>query len=302
MGYSFFYFNISASMETTISNGMITARIAHKGAELTSLYNQATRLEYIWRADPKFWPKSSPILFPIVGALKAGTYTVNGRSFQLPRHGFARDRVFEIESSSAGKVTFLLKDDDATREVYPFAFQLRLVYEVNQFELSVSYRVTNPAGDLLYFSVGGHPAFSVPVVEGTRYEDYYLKFNSAEKAKRWPISKEGLIEEKPEPFFDGDRLPLTHELFYKDALVFKDLQSTQISIRSTKHTHGLDFNFHGFPFFGIWAFKDADFVCLEPWCGIADSVSHDGQLKNKEGIIELASGGDWSRTWSVDTY
>jgi galactose mutarotase-like enzyme len=290
-------------MVTTISNGQLTARISRGGAELTSLFNNALRLEYMWAADARYWAKSSPILFPIVGALKGGSYIFNGKNYRLSRHGFARDWIFDVESQEPSTITFLLRDDEDTRTIYPFPFELRLIYSLDGFQLNVTYEVVNPSDEKLLFSIGGHPAFKVPLIPGTVYEDYFLKFDQQETSSRWPITRDGLIDKSSKPFFNSSNiLPLTRELFFEDAVVLKDLKSSTISIRSNKHTHGLDFSFPGFPYFGIWAFKDADFVCLEPWCGIADSVTHDQRLENKEGIIALAGNSRWEKTWTVKCY
>jgi galactose mutarotase-like enzyme len=164
----------------------------------------------------------------------------------------------------------------------------------------VRYEIFNVTDNEMYFSVGGHPAFKLPLVNGTSYDDYYLEFNKKEDAGRWPISKEGLIELDPQSLLTNtSHLPLSKQLFQQDALVFKQLQSDIVSLRSDKSPHGLDFHFNGFPFLGIWAAKNADFICIEPWCGIADSVDSDQQLKNKEGIIHLAPREKFSRSWSV---
>jgi galactose mutarotase-like enzyme len=290
-------------MITQISNGLITAGIKHKGAELISLFNHAVGLEYMWQADPKFWPKTSPVLFPVVGGLKNNSFLYDNKFYNLPRHGFARDQVFDLTEKEPAKAVFVLTNSTETTLQYPFKFELKIIYSLEQFGLTVMYQVSNPMETELLFSLGAHPAFRVPLVEGTAYDDYYLKFQVYETSDRWPISKDGLIESQSQPFLkDQDRLPLKRELFYQDALVLKDLKSSSIMVRSEKHTHGIDFTFEGFPFFGIWAFKNADFVCLEPWCGIADSVNHDQRLDQKEGIINLGGGETWVRTWSVKCY
>jgi galactose mutarotase-like enzyme len=290
-------------MSVRISNGMLTAQISEKGAEIISLYHNALRLEYIWQRDPAYWEKSSPILFPIVGALKDGKYFFEEHEYTLPRHGFARDHVFEVASRDAASATFILRDNASTRIAYPFEFELRLIYELDHFQLRVRYEVYNPSAGKMYFSIGGHPAFKVPLIDGTSFDDYFLRTEKKESSRRWPVSPEGLIGPAPEIFLqNSDIIPLSHQLFSSDALVFKDLQSRVMSLRSHKHGHGLDFSFPGFPFFGIWSFKNADFVCLEPWCGIADSISHDQNLVGKEGIIELNGGESWLKSWSVNCY
>jgi galactose mutarotase-like enzyme len=177
-----------------------------------------------------------------------------------------------------------------------------LRYTLQHNSITCTYEVHNTGTDALLFSVGAHPAFAVPNVKDTEYDDYYLQFNKTETLQRWKLDN-GLIADHSETLTTPNgQLNLQHRLFYEDAIVLKNLQSNTITLGSTKHAHGFNFIFNGFDFFGIWAAKDAPFVCLEPWCGIADSVNHNQQLKNKEGIIELAAGAHWQRSWTVETF
>lgn len=290
-------------MSVVLENHILKVSIHEKGAELFSVFNKKTQLEYMWSGDPAFWGKTSPVLFPIVGTLKKDTFFHNDRSFSLSRHGFARDKVFDIESKTIDHVTFRMESSIDTLSRFPFSFALRITYQIKDNLLTVLYDVVNEGNHTMYFSLGAHPAFKVPLVEATSYEDYFLEFNTTENAAAWEISPEGLITNVTKPVLqNASRLSLKKELFYKDALVFKNLKSDSISIKSTRHQHGLDFAFAGFPFFGIWAAKDADFVCLEPWCGIADATNHNQQLVSKEGIQHLDAGKSWSRNWSIKCF
>lgn len=287
----------------TIENDQLSVSINAKGAELQRIYSKDYQLEYMWSGDPAFWGKHSPILFPVVGTLKKDQYYFHDKAYQLSRHGFAREMEFSASNQNAASIVFTLESNEKTLANYPFAFRLDIVYELVQNILKVSYHVSNPGQSDLYFSVGGHPAFKCPLTEGTEYDDYYLEFNQAEEAGRWPISADGLIENKPvELLKKTNRLPLTKALFQKDALVFKGLASNHISLKSDETTHGLSMDFTGFPYLGIWAAKNADFVCIEPWCGIADSVNSDQQLVDKEGIETLAPGKIFERAWTVTIY
>lgn len=287
----------------TIENEFLKVIINAKGAELQSIFHKTHLLEYMWSGDSSFWAKKSPVLFPIVGTLKNDTYFYNNKPYKLGRHGFARDMEFETENQIAGSITFVLKSNETTLQHFPFLFEFYIKYSIEKNDLTVTYTVKNISGNEMYFSVGAHPAFKVPIVEGTIYSDYYLEFNEDETLARWPISPEGLIEKKPEPFLIAKNiLPLSKELFYKDALVFKFPTSSMVSLRSDKTNHGLDFNFSEFPFLGIWAAKNADFVCIEPWCGIADSVDTNQQIKDKEGINKLNAGETFERSWKVSFY
>ncbi|BAV09152.1 Galactose mutarotase [Filimonas lacunae] len=286
-----------------LENELLKVAIATKGAELQSIVRKDNGIEYMWSGDAQYWGKKSPVLFPIVGGLKKNEYIYNLNTYPLSRHGFARDMEFTVTEQSAHSATFSLKNDEDTYKVYPFHFTFSIRYQLENDTVSVTYQVQNDGKENLLFSVGGHPAFAVPQVEGSSYEDYYLEFSETENAGRWPLSAEGLIESAPIPVLQNTNiLPLTKSLFYGDALVFKQLQSKKVSLLSKTHAHGLHFTLEGFPFLGIWAAKDANFVCIEPWCGIADGVYASGNLLEKEGINNLSPKTTFTRTWSVTLF
>lgn len=287
----------------TIENEYLSASINEKGAELTSLVYKPSGQEYMWNADPAYWAKHSPVLFPIVGTLKNNTFVYKNKSYQLSRHGFARDKEFEVTAQTADSISLTLQDDSETLKIYPFQFQFSLIYMLEEKTLSVTYLVKNVNNGDMYFSVGGHPAFKLPLAEGLAYDDYYLRFSATENVGRWPISPDGLLEEVPVDLLSNtNRLPLSKKLFAKDALVIKSLASTEVALKSDKDEAGFTFNFDGFPYLGIWAAKDADFVCIEPWCGIADPVNASQKIEEKEGIIMLNKGAHFERTWSVEIH
>ncbi len=293
-------------MNTTLhhlSNEFLDITIADLGAELQNIIHKENGLDYMWSGDPAYWAKKSPVLFPIVGGLKNSTYSFEGKSYTLNRHGFARESMFVVSAKTNNSISFLLQSDEATLALYPFHFHFIVTYTLVQYSLEVNYLVKNTGDQNMYFSVGAHPAFAVPLTPNTTYTDYSLHFSKKEESGRWPLSPEGLIKTIPEKMFAGtDQLPLTKELFFEDALVYKDLQSTSISIRSDKTPHGLTVHYEGFPYMGIWAFKQANFVCIEPWCGIADSDNSNGELVDKEGIIKLSPQEIFQRSWFVEVF
>jgi galactose mutarotase-like enzyme len=287
-------------MTLIIENDVLRVGIKTHGAELDSIRHKDHQLDYLWQGDAAFWGKKSPILFPIVGTLKDNRFDYDGKTYHLPRHGFARDKTFVVEHQSADKATFLLVSDEESLKIYPFAFELRLHYALIDNTLKVTYDVKNTGDGAMYFSIGGHPAFRVPLVEKTTYTDYFIELNTATTSGRYPLSKDGLLELNPNPFLQNtDTIPLHPSLFYEDAVVLKHLSATSMAIRSDKTPHGLHMTFEGFPYFGIWAAKDAPFVCLEPWCGFSDSVNTTQDLTEKEGIHKLARGACFERAWAV---
>ena len=286
-----------------LENEVLKVQVAEKGAELQSIVNKIFDIDYLWNGNPALWAKHSPVLFPIIGNLKNNTYSYLGKSYQLPRHGFARDMDFEVEKQSRQEIVFLLKSNSETKKNYPFDFEFRIRYQISGDELSTEYIVSNTGNSLLIFSVGGHPAFRVPLTTDTVFSDYHLKFDETENLPRWPISKDGLIVPQPIPLLeDTNRLSLSKSLFYQDALVFKYPASSEISLLSARTPRGLRFQMGEFPFLGIWSARDADFVCIEPWCGIADSVNSNQQLEQKEGIEKLSPGKLFSRQWRIKTF
>lgn len=284
-----------------IENENIRASINPLGAELVSLLKLDDHTEYMWDANPAFWGKTSPVLFPIVGGLKNDTYIFEGKEYKLPRHGFARTMLFEVESQTENSAVFLLKNNQETKKVYPFEFELRLIYTVSGNQLELKYEVRNPSEKPLWFSVGGHPAFKCPIENGLSYDDYFLEFDQPENFERWPLNSEGLVLDSPiEISKNTNKLMLAKELFYDDALVFKHLKSDCVILKSKKSSKTLKFTFKNFPYLGIWAAKNADFVCIEPWCGIADSADTNQNLETKEGIISLESKGVIEKSFSIE--
>jgi len=289
-------------MEIYIESEYIRASFVSKGAELQRITGVDSGTEYLWSGDANYWPKFSPILFPIVGALKENCYQFEGENYSLPRHGFARDMEFKVEKISELEILFTLTQCEKTLKIYPFEFELRLRYQILGASLHCTYEVINPSKKELLFSIGGHPAFAVPLANQGSYTDYFLQFNADDELTYYHI-EENLVSNKTSVLkLEENKLFLKHNLFYDDALVIKNLKSTCISLRSTKNDNGIHFKFEDFPYFGIWAAKDADFVCLEPWCGLADTKNHNQQLKDKEGIITLSPYREWQRSWQVTCF
>ena len=154
-----------------IENDTLIVNIESRGAEIKSILNKREGIEYIWGGDPAFWSKTSPVLFPVVGALKDNTYWYNSQSFHLPRHGFAREKEFKIQDQKVASITFFIESDPQTLELYPFPFELSITYNLEGNALLVTYLVKNRGKEIMLFSLGGHPAFKVPLVENTEYED-----------------------------------------------------------------------------------------------------------------------------------
>lgn len=266
-------------MLTTITKSGLTATIDTKGAELVSLKNTITHREYIWEGNPDFWGKHSPVLFPIVGTLKNGSYHYDGQTYELSRHGFARDCEFRLIDHQSDKAVFSLQSNSETLKKFPFGFELQLSYTLTDNRLVVGYNVINHESFAMPFSIGGHPAFALP----QPFDSYALQFEQPETLSSYELENDLVSNKTNQIATNNGTLPLTYSLFEKDALIFKNLASKTITILENQEPL-LRFDFGDFPNFGIWTKPGAPFLCLEPWLGYSDPVDANGELTQKEAI------------------
>jgi len=285
---------------TILQNKKLKVSFNELGAELVSLINIETGKEIIWEGNPEFWGGQSPVLFPTVGALKDDKYIYEGETHVMPRHGFARKKFFEVKSSSESEVVFKLNSDEETLKFYPFEFSLEITYVLNENKLTVSYNVKNKSQKEMYFSLGAHPGFAIDTKNGLKYDDYEIAFSNDEKLEIHPLI-DNLISKKTKTIdLENKTLPLSYELFSKDALVMTKMKSKELILRNNQNNHQVIFTFSNFPYFGIWAAKNADFVCLEPWQGIADLEDHNQELAEKFGILKLEKSEEWNADWAIE--
>ena len=281
-------------MITSISNSKLTAQIKHLGAELCSLKNN-TNTEFIWKGNPDFWGKHSPVLFPIVGTLKNNSYLLENEAYQLSRHGFARDLEFELLESEYNSLLFSLKANDVTLTNFPFEFELKIKYTLLDKKLIVQYEVINNSNKKMPFSIGAHPAFSLP----SGFENYSLEFSDIENPEYY-LLKNGLISDQTETLNINDQiLSLTFKTFDNDALVFKTLKSKTITILENSKPY-IKVDFKNFPNLGIWTVQNANFICIEPWFGYSDTINSNGEILEKEGIIILEKNESFKTEFSIE--
>lgn len=277
-------------MSIQIENQHIIATFSEVGAELISLKSKESHLEYIWQADPAFWARHAPVLFPIVGRLKEDQYEYQGKTYPMSQHGFARDAIFEVISHKEEEVVFQLSSSEQTRAVYPFDFVLTLSFELTGTGVVAKYHVENTGQEEMYFSIGGHPAFNLPLEEGLTFEDYYIHFSPRKSRLSLPLEGAYInLAEKTLGQTNTD-IDLNRELFAKDALIYETKGVNSYSIRSDKSPHSVTLTYNDMPYVGIWSPypNEAPFVCIEPWCGIADTQDASGLLNEKLGINQLA--------------
>lgn len=279
-------------MMYTLQNEQLTAGFRHTGAELRSLVDNQTQLEYMWSGDPAVWNGVAPNLFPNVGGLKDGQTRFDGQIYELPKHGIVRkSAAWEVIDHTAHAISFAFHASEITRQHYPFEFTLLITYRLDGRKLHVTHEVQNHGDIVMPYSLGGHPAFRCPLRDGETYEEYYLRWPQPETAATLRLTNDGLINYETKPVLDDtDRLPLRHELFTDDALIFTDLKSRSVALCHQRRGEMLRVEHADFPYLGIWAKTNGDYVCLEPWIGMADRVDQAGEFAGKEGVRSVPPG------------
>lgn len=284
----------------TLENNHLKITIKNAGAELTSIVSKENGMEYLWEGNPDFWGRHSPVLFPVVGGLKNNTYFIDNKSYELPKHGFARDSLFELIESSEENKVFELTTLNETLKMYPYRFTLQIRYTLQKNTLTVDFNVVNTDEKTMYFSIGAHPAFNCPLVSNTNFSDYYIDFEHEENCKQLFVNTTtALIDTSKTTTKTFRSIPLDFSLFDNDALIFERLKSKSVSLKSSKHNNGITVTAEGWDYFAFWTKNNAPFLCFEPWMGIADFDTTNQHLEQKTGIKKLSTGENYHKSYSI---
>lgn len=290
----------------TIKNEKLSVTIAAHGAELSSIYDKANDRELVWQADPAFWNRHAPVLFPNVGKYYGGHFTYNGTDYPMGQHGFARDTEFEQAASGENFVTYRLCADEESKKVYPFDFVLEITHRLNGNRLTVEWNVKNTDNKEMYFTIGGHPAFNVNVLPDTDFEDYSLVFKEGTEKLSYVLldaeSGTAIGDKVYELELTDSKYALKKDMFDKDALVFDGGQIEWAALALPDGKPYIALESKGFPNFGIWSKPGAPYVCLEPWCGRCDNKGFEGEISEKPGIIALKAGETFKKSYDIIVY
>jgi galactose mutarotase-like enzyme len=268
----------------------LSAEVNPLGAQLSVLRDGSGR-DLLWNGDPSVWAGRAPLLFPIVGALADGSYRVDSKSYRLPRHGFARTSVFQIADATASGAVFTLKADAASLQLYPFAFELEIHFAIDAATLSITSLIRNAGESRMTTSFGYHPAFRWPLPYGRSRQSHTIEFAEDEPAPVRRLDAAGLLlpEHFPTPVVQR-RLALTDALFEGDAVIFDALRSRSLTYGADDGPR-LALRFPDAPYLGVWSKPHAEFVCIEPWHGLADPQGFSGDFDAKPGVLVLEPGG-----------
>ncbi len=289
----------------TLENEYLKVTIADNGAELCSVYDKENEFERIWNADPSVWNRHAPILFPFVGKVVDGVYRIDDKQYEMKtQHGFARDMEFELVEKTDSLITQKLVANEQSKKIYPYDFELYVTHMLdseNPRLLHVKWEIKNNSLDTMYYSIGGHPAFTLPIEESKEKEDFFIGFEGSEELTYITINTEtGLaIPKEQYTFKTEDGLVKFFDVIYK-TLIFEHEDIQKVSIAKPDKTPYVTMDCREFPYLGVWTKTTGNFICLEPWVGRTDDEGFTGTLKEKTGEQKLNVGETFSIAYSME--
>lgn len=286
-------------MLLSIKNKQLQLTVDTLGAQIMSIQS-TDGCEYLWQGDKTYWSDRSPLLFPFIGRLYGEKYTCMGKEYPLPIHGFAAHMEFTPQVNG-NALTMVLNSSGETLKCYPFPFVLTVTFTLEGSKLLVHHRVSNTGRNTMYFGLGGHPGFRVPLAEGEAFESYSLEFSAPCFPDRVLFTEQVLLSGQTAPYkLENDKcIPLCHGLFDEDAIILQNT-APQVTLAGPKG-RSVTLEFGDFPYFGIWHMPktDAPYVCLEPWSSLPGRQDIIEDFACRSDLITLAPGKEYTATWSV---
>lgn len=288
-------------MTEQIVNEYLKVYICKKGAQLWSIQDHQNT-EYLWQGDTTYWADRAIHLFPYIARLTDGKYCCNGHTYEMDIHGFLKDMILEVKTKCKDEIEFELKSTEGTKKQYPFEFVCRIKYKLEGKELRITYHIENRDKKVMYFGVGGHPGFNVPLQQGLAFEDYYLEFHESREVIRVGMSEDCFVNGKNDqfPLKDDRKIPLNHSLFDNDAIILKNM-ADKVTLKSDKDTKSIMIVYPGMKFLGIWhkPRTDAPYICIEPWSSLPSREGIIEDIARQNDLISLRSGEVYNNTWSI---
>ena len=278
-----------------IESESLTVEIDALGAEIQSVMHKHNTFNYMWNGDANYWKRVSPVLFPIVGRLKNNSLIVGNNSFNMPQHGFARDKIFKLVNKKANEITFELENDDESLLIFPYHFTLQISYHLLDNQLECKFKVKNNHTNDLHFSIGAHPGF---MLKG-ELNDYTLSFNQDLDLMAYELHS-GLLQNKYRLPLIDKHLFLENSTFHNDALVLENVKSSTIVLQHKTRSHKIEMYLNNAPYLGIWAPKGCNtMLCIEPWWGVADTIDGHAHFSVKKGIQHLKQGQKFESSYTM---
>lgn len=289
-------------MNYTISNKKLTLVISSKGGEFQSI-RDAEGQEYLWQGDTAIWTDRGPNLFPYIGRMTDKKYQYQGKIYHMDIHGFLPYAEMKLVEQKEALLTLRLENSPETEKQYPFKFVLDITWKLEGEKITITYRVKNTDDKKMYFGIGGHPGFQVPVEKNLKFEDYRINFGEDPQPRRILFSEDCFVLEKDEPFAleEGRYLNLKHDLFDDDAIVLKKTPKA-VTLSSAKGKKEIRVAFPDMDYLGIWHWPHAevDYVCIEPWSSLPSRKDVVEDLEKQADLLSLESGKEYRNTWSIE--
>lgn len=292
----------------TIKNEKICVQIDSVGAQLMSIKDKCGH-EYIWQRNPKVWAKSAPILFPVVGRSRDGILNIYGKDYNMPCHGFVKERELEVIERKENEITLVLNPDEETKASYPYDFEFRIIFKAKDNRLTVSNIIINNDKKIMYCGCGGHPAFNLKLNEDDKFEDWFIEFEYDEPLWANDIDLDTVeisSDKKHEIKRDKNIVKLKRNLFDEDAMIFEELKSKSVKIKSEKHNNGAAVYFYDYPTLGIWSkgreVVDADYVCIEPWQSMGFRSDEGHKIEEKYQILKICPGEHKAFNYCIEVF
>lgn len=284
-----------------LKNDLLTVAVSDQGGTLWSVQDR-DGLQYLWQGDPRYWEDRGPNLFPYIARLTGRRYSLEGKLYEMDIHGFLKDSVLEAVQAQPDFLKLRLQSDEKTRQQYPFAFVLEIEYALCGGCIGITFRVLNQDEKKMYFGIGGHPGFRVPLETGYAFEDYRLEFAGDACPKRIEFSPDCFVTGRETPFElqDGRVLPLHHDLFDEDAIVLRDMAKTVSLVSDGKK--GVRVSCPQMDYLGFWHMPktDAPYVCIEPWSSLPSRQGVVEDLSIQPGLLSLDPGAVYENRWSIE--
>lgn len=283
-----------------LENDHLIVEILEKGAELHKIYSKEHGINYLWDGNKEWWTGRSPLLFPIIGGTKG--LNIKDETYPMTKHGFAKDSYFESSQSKLDSCVLTLVFSEDIYKTYPYKFKLVIEYELQDSLLKVKFEIINLDDRSIFYSIGGHPGFSLNLLPKDSIDDYYLEFSEDENLISKYQIREDTLAERTDLYIGKKIINDLSNKFIKDALIFQDLKSSKVKLLSKSHSHGVELNFKEFEYLGLWAKVGAPYICIEPWNGINDISGFDGFIEDKQGVKKLKEGKTESFSYDISLF
>lgn len=266
-------------MKYLLKRTNISVEVDSHGAEMTSvLYKGKERL---WQNDNGSWARHAPMLFPHAGKCNI---IVDGITYPMEFHGFARNLEFELVNQTNDSVCLLLKSNEVTKKTYPYDFDLYVTYEINDNEVRCTYKIANPSKQDIYFFLGCHESYMLD----SDVSDYYVQFDKDESLESWKEDYSGKV------LVGKDRIIDLGINQLKDActVILENINSRKVYLkRKSDNTLVAATTFEWFPHLLLWHPLGSKMICIEPWINLPDSESESiKELKDKKYVVKVNPG------------